>query len=158
MFQLSHEVHVRATADEVWRTLVDFDRYPSWTRCVRLSGRSEVGGAVEYIIAVPQGRTMRTLSYPSEVFTIDRPRRLAWVSGLPWIMSLRFAFELEAIGAGVRVRHVVEVGGIGSLLARWRLQRLFSPSLERFLEDLRLRFAAKRGRTKSPTPPRRKRR
>lgn len=38
MFELSHVAEVEATADDVWRTLLDFEHYAAWTRALRIRG------------------------------------------------------------------------------------------------------------------------
>lgn len=144
MFELSHVAEVEATADDVWRTLLDFEHYAAWTRALRIRGQAEVGGAVDYTPTHRRAGRAHPLILHCFVTVVEPSRKLVWVTGLPWIMNFEFAFELEPRGARVVVRHRVRVSGLGTFLARWRMAALMSPTFERFMDDLGRRCARRR--------------
>lgn len=156
MFELSHEAHVSGTAAEVWRVLLDFERYSTWTRSLQMRGRAEAGAPIDYIVTIAVRGGVRSLRLPCVVTAVRPARELVWITGFPGILSVRFAFELHPVGVAVRVRHVLQVGGVGSPIARWRMDRLIAGSMTRFTADLRLRFAQRKDRPRSAAASRKK--
>lgn len=105
MWSHEAEVAIDAPASEVWKVLVDLDRYPDWNRYATSAvGQLQVGGTVE--INVPrQGERRGPVNNRVTELVIDQ--RLCWRS-LSWYRFLVY---------GIRCRHL-DVQSDGTTLFR----------------------------------------
>jgi hypothetical protein len=100
MRQLETEVRIDATADEVWRVLADFDRYPEWNPFITsIAGPLVVGERLSVSLTPPGGRTIRM---KPTVRAVEPGRRLAWLGhlGVPGIFDGEHELAMEPAAPG----------------------------------------------------------
>jgi signal transduction histidine kinase len=117
-----HTIEIRATPEEVWRTLARFEAYRTWNPFMtRVSGAAEVGSRLRIELEPPQGR--RITVTPS-VLVADPGRELRWRGRLPLgLFTGEHAYVIETAGTGARVTHQGWYRGL--------LVRLFGGTIDR---------------------------
>jgi len=103
------ESTIAAPAEQVWATLVDFERYPAWARDlkqVEVLERDAEGRGVEVLYrAAAMGRST---TYVLRYDYADAPRRLPWVLVRGDIMRrLDGAYTLEPVAGDPGRTHVL---------------------------------------------------
>ena len=76
---------IDAPAEQVWRVVTDFPRYPEWNPfIVRASGDQRVGGRLELTITAPD---VRAVTFRPRVVDLEPGRLIRW-KGRLWIPGL----------------------------------------------------------------------
>ena len=100
MREVRTEVEIRATPDQVWKILVEFDSYPSWNPFLRVAGGPLAVGAPLSVTVLPEGGFSTTFRAIVELATA--PKELGWVGrlGVPGLFDGRHRFELTEVAPG----------------------------------------------------------
>ena len=113
MQTLHASADIDAPAEQVWRVVTDFARYPEWNPfIVRASGEQRVGGRLELTITAAD---VRAVTFRPIVLDLEPGRLIRW-KGKLWIPGLfdgRHALTVEPLDGG-RSRFTTheEVSGI----------------------------------------------
>lgn len=76
MRELRTEIDIRATAEDIWKILMDFERFPEWNPFVRsITGEAKVGAGLKVRIE-PEGGMGMTMT--PKVVAADKPKKFAW--------------------------------------------------------------------------------
>jgi hypothetical protein len=109
MAVLVTQVEIDGTADEVWRVLTDFSRYPEWNSFVNsIVGEAREGARLDVRLTPPGGRGMR---FTPKVLAAVPGRELRWLGrmsflGVPLLLGEHyFVLEEEAGDRRVRLVH-----------------------------------------------------
>ena len=85
MQTLHASVDIDAPAEQVWRVVTDFPRYPEWNPfIVRASGDQRVGGRLKLTITAPD---VRPVTFRPRVLDLEPGRLIRW-KGRLWIPGL----------------------------------------------------------------------
>ena len=124
--ELSHEIEIDASTEEVWQVLAETGRYGEWNPFIpSLRGELREGAKLEVQIAPPGGKTM---TFRPTVLAADPGRELRWLGRLlaPGLFDGEHRFLLEPL-ADRRTRLVqserfsgILVGALGRTLDRTR--------------------------------------
>jgi len=91
---------IDAPAEQVWRVVTDFPRYPEWNPfIVRASGDQRVGGRLELTITAPD---VRAVTFRPRVVDLEPGRLIRW-KGRLWIPGLfdgRHSLAVEPLDDG----------------------------------------------------------
>lgn len=80
MQELESNVLINASAERIWRILIDFERYPEWNPFIsRISGRPELGQQLDVRLTPPGGMTM---SFKPQVVGVEAEREFRWLGKL----------------------------------------------------------------------------
>jgi hypothetical protein len=113
MQTLHASTDIDAPAEQVWRVVTDFARYPEWNPfIVRASGEQRVGGRLELTITAPD---VRAVTFRPIVLDLEPGRLIRW-KGKLWVPGLfdgRHSLAVEPLDGG-RSRFTTheEVSGI----------------------------------------------
>ena len=124
--ELSHEIEIDASTEEVWQVLAETGRYGEWNPFIpSLRGELREGAKLEVQIAPPGGKTM---TFRPTVLAAAPGRELRWLGRLlaPGLFDGEHRFLLEPL-ADRRTRLVqserfsgILVGALGRTLDRTR--------------------------------------
>jgi hypothetical protein len=74
------EIEIDASAEKIWRILMDFAAYPDWNPFIRrISGKAAVGGKLEAYLE-PSGA--RGMTFKPAVLVADENREFRWIGKL----------------------------------------------------------------------------
>ncbi len=112
MPSINTEIQVNASAEAVWRELMDFGSYADWNPLVQYnSGEAQVGQRLDLKIMQPTGG-----SFPIKpnVTVRDENQKFEWLGSLlmPGIFDGRHTFEIAERDGGVLLKHYENFGGI----------------------------------------------
>jgi len=123
MFKITTEIDIDASAELVWRILVDFARYPEWNPFIRQAqGEPRVGARLRVMIQ-PSGKS--SMVFKPRVLKSEPGQELRWLGHLafPGLFDGEHGFLLTPLpGGGCRLRQTEDFSGI--------LVPLFKKSLE----------------------------
>jgi hypothetical protein len=113
MQTLHASADIDAPAEQVWRVVADFARYPEWNPfIVRASGEQRPGGRLELTIKAPD---VRAVTFRPRVLDVQPGRLIGWKGKflVPGLFDGRHALIVEPLG-DERSRFTTheEVGGI----------------------------------------------
>jgi hypothetical protein len=98
MQTLHASVDIDAPAEQVWRVVADFSRYPEWNPfIVRASGEQRVGARLAVTIRAPG---VRAVTFRPRVLDVEPGRLIRW-KGRLWVPGLfdgRHALSVEPLG------------------------------------------------------------
>lgn len=122
MRRIQTSIDIDASADAIWRVLVDFAAYPEWNPFIRrLVGDAKVGARLE-VTAQPEGR--KPMTFKPTVLIAAPSRELRWRGRvlMPGIFDGEHAFIIEPQAKGCRLRHEETFSGLlvplfGAMLA-----------------------------------------
>jgi hypothetical protein len=115
MKEISSEVGMLASTDEVWEVLADFERYPEWNPLIRrIDGELCEGEELEVEVELPGGQRM--VFHPT-LLVVEPGRKLRWTGEMWWhgLVNGEHTFCIEPIGTG-RV-HLIQRDRFSGLLA-----------------------------------------
>ncbi|GAA3127070.1 SRPBCC domain-containing protein [Streptomyces rectiviolaceus] len=100
--RITASMELRATPDEVWRVLSDFEKYPEWNPFITSaevtsdSGRVEEGATLRNRMHDASGDT----TFTPEIQTVEPGRELKWLGKVEpgWIADGQHRFHIERIG------------------------------------------------------------
>lgn len=105
-------IDIDASADAIWRVLVDFNAYPEWNPFIRrIVGEAKVGARLE-VTAQPEGR--KAMTFKPTVRVAEPGRELRWLGRvlIPGIFDGEHAFIIEPRTGGCRLRHEETFAGL----------------------------------------------
>ena len=113
MQTLHASIDIDAPAEQVWRVVTDFARYPEWNPfIVRAAGEQRVGGRLELTITAPD---VRAVTFRPRVLDLEPGRLIRWKGKLlvPGLFDGRHSLMVEPLDDG-RSRFTTheEVSGI----------------------------------------------
>lgn len=120
MPEISETREMAASAQEVWRMLVDFQGYARWNPYVRVEGTAEGGRRVRYSFRRGAGR--RPIETDAELLVSEDQTVLRFSMGGLGLVHVTEWFAIDRGGTGVRVTHGVRFSGFLSLFA-WPIAR-----------------------------------
>lgn len=137
------EALIPAAPDRVWAVLADFARYAEWNPLnIRAAGEARLGAKIRMTflnLARPGG----TLDQTVTLTNCEPGRALAWSGSVPLLFNGRHHFTLTAEGAGTRLRHGEDLGGlIAATFSKAQIARDFIPAYEATNLALAARVAA----------------
>ncbi|MEM7049829.1 MAG: SRPBCC domain-containing protein [Acidobacteriota bacterium] len=103
------EVMIAAPPQAVWDVLMETAAYPEWNPTfVKVEGEYAEGAKLQNFVRDPDGKL---LEMTAKVTTLDPPRVLRQVGGIPGVLSFDHRWVLEPTAAGTRVtQHEVDRG------------------------------------------------
>jgi hypothetical protein len=110
--RIATAIDIDATADAIWRVLVDFPAYPEWNPFIcRIVGEARVGAKLE-VTAQPANR--KPMTFRPTVRVAEADRELRWLGRvlLPGIFDGEHAFVIEPRANGCRLRHEETFNGL----------------------------------------------
>lgn len=120
---LYSEIEIEASAEKVWRILMDFAAYPDWNPFIRsISGNAVVGETLEAYLE-PSGS--KGMTFKPDVLVADENKEFRWLGKLlvRGLFDGEHFFQIEDGGAG-RVKFVQGENFSGLLVG------LFAKSLD----------------------------
>ena len=115
MKQMSSEIEINASPEQVWQALTDFSALPEWNPFIRsVEGELNVGGRLKVYIKASKGMGM---SFKPTVISAEPNRELRWIGRLlmPGLMDGEHSFIIEPLD-GSRVRFVQSESFTGVLV------------------------------------------
>ncbi|MBC8043912.1 MAG: SRPBCC domain-containing protein [Rhizobacter sp.] len=111
--ELTTEIIINASAETVWKILMDFKKFPEWNPFIRrISGEAKVGATLEVFIQPSGGSGM---TFTPVVLAADPSQEFRWLGKL-WIKGLfdgEHQFKLQPLGDGkVRLIHAEKFSGV----------------------------------------------
>ena len=137
--QLSADVDIDATPQQVWDVLTDLAAYPAWNPfIVRAEGTVEPGRRLRLTMQPVGGRAM---TLRPRLVEVDVARRLQWrgTLGVPGLMDAEHTFTLEPRGTGTRLIHQETFRGVLVPLLAGSLDRRTLPAFVAMNEALKSR-------------------
>lgn len=125
------EAIIEAPIEEVWRILVDLEKWPAWNNSVskiRVNGPLEPGTAFEWV-----GGGFKIVSRLEEV---EPPARIGWTGKMLGIRAAHI-WEFQAEGPGTRVRTEESFEGWPAALFRAVMRKTLKKALEQGLAALK---------------------
>ena len=137
------EALIPAAPDAVWAVLADFDRYAEWNPLnIRAAGKARLGAKIRMTF-LNLAQPGATLDQTVTLTTCEPGRALAWSGHVPLLFNGRHHFMLTPEGAGTRLRHGENLGGlIPATFSEARIARDFVPAYEATNRALAARVAA----------------
>ena len=105
MHEISTEIEIAATPEQVWSILMDFIAYPQWNPFIRsISGVVKVGERLKIFVQPTGGKGMK---FRPTILVAVPNQELRWLGHflLPGIFDGEHYFQIEAISPG-RVRFI----------------------------------------------------
>jgi hypothetical protein len=111
MREIRTKIDIKASPEEVWNVLMDFDAYPEWNPFVVSIDGSGIEG--EKLVAELQLEGKKPMKISPTVQENDAPYRFSWLGsmGSAVVFAGHHQFELEAIDEGTRFHHYEEFSG-----------------------------------------------
>ncbi len=141
--QVYTEIIINSSKEKVWKTLLDFQNYPSWNTFIKkIEGNSDLGGKIKAKMIPPIG-------FPVEfdgIISRNIPNRtLAWTGYImtDWIFKPTHIFEIEEKSAHkILFIHREEYEGFAIPFIKFMLPTLIGKGFEVMNKDLK-RFLEK---------------
>lgn len=113
MRELRTEIIIQAPIEEVWKILMDFDRYPEWNPFViSILGKAKLRERLKVTLLNPNGKPT---TFQPKVTLLKEHQVFGWLGSL-WIVGLfdgHHTFEMQDIGPGkCRFLHREEFSGL----------------------------------------------
>jgi len=113
MHEITTEIEIGATAEQVWTILLDFPSYPEWNPFIRsIEGTAKVGDRLKVFIQPEGGRGM---TFRPTILTVIPNQELRWLGRLliPGIFDGEHYFQVDQLGSRrVRFVHGEKFSGI----------------------------------------------
>jgi hypothetical protein len=134
---------IPAAPERVWAVLADFERYAEWNPLnTRAAGRAQLGAKIPMTF-LNLARPGTTLDQTVTILACEPGRSLAWGGSVPLLFKGRHHFNLTAEGAGTRLAHGEDLGGlIPMTFSKGQIARDFIPAYEAVNAALAARVAA----------------
>jgi len=121
-YNIDTSVDIDSSAEAIWDTLVDFNRFEEWNPMLRRVNTSMVLGA-PVSFEVLQGEA-KPLKLKARIVELDGPGTLSWRGGISGIITGRHYFKIEPLGEGrCRFHHGEEFRGLLVPLLRGKLKQ-----------------------------------
>lgn len=138
---LETRIHLRATVEQVWAVLMDFECYPQWNPFIRqLEGRVELGQTLSVEVQPVGGKSMKL---KPTVLQVESGREFRWLGQFLFkgLFDGEHYFRLEPASDGVVLVHGENFCGLLVPLLRRTLQQQTLPGFDAMNEALRQRVA-----------------
>lgn len=96
-FTLHTQIHIQASAAQVWSQLMDFASYPQWNPFVKsLQGQAVVGSQLRAVIQLPENKPM---TFTPIVMSVVTEKEFSWLGhlGIKGIFDGHHRFVLKAL-------------------------------------------------------------
>ncbi len=129
------EAEISATAEEVWKVLVDGANYTSWDSGVeKFEGTIAPGGTIKVYSEVAPGR-----AFPVKVVEFEAGKKMTWESGMPLgLFKGRRTFTLTPQGDGTKFHMREEFTGPLLFIIGRTIPDL-QPTFDKFANGLKAR-------------------
>lgn len=97
MKELTTEIRIQASAETIWKLLMDFEAYPSWNPFITsLSGKATVGHTLQATIQPPKGKPM---NFTPKVLVAKEHQAFHWLGKLlmKGLFDGEHYFELKSL-------------------------------------------------------------
>lgn len=96
MKELKTSIEINASPADVWRILLDFEKYPQWNPFIKSISGSPKSGAKIVVKIHPPGQ--KTMTFKPTLLKVENNRDLRWIGHLifPGIFDGEHAFILES--------------------------------------------------------------
>ncbi len=97
MKELKTEIEIYSSPAEIWRVLLDFEKYPEWNPFIKkIKGNPEPGTKIEVKIHPPGQRDM---TFKPILLKVEENKELRWIGHLifPGIFDGEHAFIIEPV-------------------------------------------------------------
>ena len=113
MKSIQTEIIINASAENVWNTLIDFDKHPEWNPFIKkLTGEAKVGEKLRVEIHPPN---QKPSTFTPNVLTVEAQSHLFWRGTLfaSFVMAGEHHYEIETIEPQkVRFKHYENFTGV----------------------------------------------
>jgi hypothetical protein len=136
---LETRIHIRATAQQIWTVLMDFERYPQWNPFIRqLQGFAEPGQNLRVEVLPVGGQPMK---FKPKVLVVQKVHELRWLGRFLFkgLFDGEHYFRLESVSDGVVFIHSENFRGLLVPLFRRMLQQQTLAGFSAMNEALRQR-------------------
>ncbi|MGV0986131.1 MAG: SRPBCC family protein [Limnohabitans sp.] len=136
---LETRIHIRATAQQIWTVLMDFERYPQWNPFIRqLQGFAEPGQNLRVEVLPVGGQPMK---FKPKVLVVQKVHELRWLGSFLFkgLFDGEHYFRLESVSDGVVFIHGENFRGLLVPLFRRMLQQQTLAGFSAMNEALRQR-------------------
>lgn len=136
---LETRIHIRATAQQIWTVLMDFERYPQWNPFIRkLQGFAEPGQTLRVEVLPVGGQPMK---FKPKVLVVQKAHELRWLGRFLFkgLFDGEHYFRLESVSDGVVFIHGENFRGLLVPLFRRMLQQQTLAGFSAMNEALRQR-------------------
>lgn len=109
---VSTSIAIEASAEVVWRVLIDFANYGDWNPFIqRVDGPLVEGAHLGFLVATGPGTTVST---EATLLTVEHGRRLAWggQSRVPGLFRGVHSFIIEERASGVLLHNTERFSGL----------------------------------------------
>lgn len=80
--ELITEILIESSADKVWKTFIDFARYPEWNPFIpKIIGEPRKGVKLEVHLNIPNEK--KEMVYKALVLNVEENKELRWVGKMP---------------------------------------------------------------------------
>jgi hypothetical protein len=143
MHSIRTEALIPATPERVWAVLADFDRYAEWNPLnIKAVGQARLGDKIPMTF-LNLARPGTTIDQTVTLVACEPGRSLAWGGSVPLLFKGRHHFTLTSEGAGTRVLHGEDLGGlIPMTFSKVQITRDFIPAYEAVNVALAARVAS----------------
>lgn len=134
---------IPAAPERVWAVLADFERYAEWNPLnLRATGQARLGAKVPMTF-LNLSKPGTTIDQTVTIVACEPGRRLAWGGAVPLLFKGRHHFTLSPEGAGTRILHGEDLGGlIPMTFSKAQIERDFVPAYEAVNMALAARVAS----------------
>lgn len=112
MKSLQTEIIINASAEKVWNTLMDFEKYPEWNPFIlSITGQPTVGNQIKAVLK--NGNS--TSVFKPKVLVVEKNKAFEWLGSLPipGIFNGQHQFHIETIGPNqVKFIHGEQFSGL----------------------------------------------
>lgn len=115
MFEVEHVMRLSTSPLRVWTAVSDLGGFAKWHPFIRLSGVASEGAKIGYTFTSAFLR--KPLTAPATITHFRKPLAIAWKTGMPGLLMLEEAYQIDAISSGTEIRHTTRCWGFVSLLA-----------------------------------------
>ncbi|MGE3267489.1 MAG: SRPBCC family protein [Chloroflexota bacterium] len=98
MSEMVTDIKINASADDVWRVLADFSKYPSWNPYVRRVGGTLSSGGTLDVTRLEPDRGENTTTFSVSLYRPGREIRLLDRPMLPGLLDAEYGLKLEPLG------------------------------------------------------------
>jgi hypothetical protein len=139
MREIRTKIDIKASPEEVWNVLMDFDAYPEWNPFVVSIDGSGIEG--EKLVAELQLEGKKPMKITPTVQENDAPNRFSWLGsmGSAVVFAGRHQFELEATDEGTTFHHREEFSGALAPMVLRMIQKPTTRGFDKMNRALRSR-------------------
>jgi hypothetical protein len=122
MIELITEIQIEASADKVWKTFIDFARYPEWNPFIpKIIGEPKKGVKLEVHLNMPNEK--KEMVFKALVLNVEDNKELRWVGKMPLgLFKGERRFFIQAINEKqVRFIHSEKFTGILVVLVKKKI-------------------------------------